>query len=85
MGITSSLQTQNLRASSYISNMSEAINNPKYPLLFDPQTSGGLLASVPAENANHCLNALDNSDYQDSRIIGQTLEVRSSALALFLT
>jgi selenide,water dikinase len=71
MGITSSLQPQNLRASNYINNLLEVSNSPRYPLLFDPQTSGGLLASVPSGNANDCLMELQNSVYKNSSIIGR--------------
>jgi selenide,water dikinase len=69
-GITSSLQPQNLRASSYISNVSEVSASLKYPLLFDPQTSGGLLASIPSEQGNLCLAALQARGYAHSQIIG---------------
>lgn len=70
MGIASSLQPQNLHASRQISNVSEASNNPKYPLLFDPQTAGGLLAAIPAEQADSCLASLKALGYKHSCIIG---------------
>lgn len=73
LGITSSLQSQNLRASSYLQNSSETINSPIYSLLFDPQTSGGLLASIPSEQADNCLTQLQQSGYRDARIIGEVV------------
>ncbi|MEW6496938.1 MAG: selenide, water dikinase SelD, partial [Cyanobacteriota bacterium] len=72
-GITSSLQPQNLRASYYVSNLSEVSTSPKYPLLFDPQTSGGLLASVPLEQADSCLTALQAKGYAHSQIVGRVI------------
>jgi selenide,water dikinase len=83
-GITSSLQPQNLRASDYIKNNSEVINYPKYPLLFDPQTSGGLIASIPLQNTNNCLNKLKFSGYQDSCVIGQVKSVESEDRAIVI-
>ena len=51
-GIFSSLQPQNVRLRRAIRNLDEAAaRHPLYPLLFDPQTAGGLLASVPLEQA----------------------------------
>lgn len=44
-------------------------------LLFDPQTSGGLLISVPEAHSQAMLNALQ-ADCPDARIIGQVLERR---------
>jgi selenide,water dikinase len=73
MGITSSLQLENLRASRQISNLSEVQNCPNYPLLFDPQTSGGLLATIPADQAADCLVSLKASGYKDSRVIGRVI------------
>ncbi|MBL4712205.1 MAG: hypothetical protein JKX75_06865, partial [Gammaproteobacteria bacterium] len=42
-----------------------------FPLLFDPQTSGGLLAAIPANNANACLTELQELGYKISVIIGE--------------
>lgn len=70
MGITSSLQRSNLRVSNYISNLSEVLTFPKYQLLFDPQTAGGLLATIPTEKADSCLDQLKAFGYSDSVIIG---------------
>ncbi len=74
-GIISSLHPENLDAAGQIQNSKtqelQAIeNHPHYPLLFDPQTSGGLLASVPQEQANSCLDVLQALGYKDSCIIG---------------
>lgn len=70
MGITSSLQPQNLKASCYIRNSSEVSHLPKYQLLFDPQTSGGLLGSIDSEKAEECISKLKEVGYLDSCIIG---------------
>jgi selenide,water dikinase len=48
-GFASSLQPENLRARHLIDGMDRAATHPKLPLLFDPQTAGGLLASLPAD------------------------------------
>lgn len=78
MGIVSSLQPQNLRVSRQISNLSELGDacgsdfflHPNYPLLFDPQTAGGLLAAIPADQATACLAQLKALGYQRSVVIG---------------
>ncbi|WP_290784064.1 AIR synthase-related protein, partial [Halomonas sp.] len=49
------------------------VDHPRYPLLFDPQTAGGLLASVPAERAEACLAALHAQGYSRAVIIGRVL------------
>jgi selenide,water dikinase len=68
-GFLSSLHPQNLSANRFIQN--PPVTHPRYPLLFDPQTSGGLLASVPADRAKDCLKALKKAGYPDSQIIGK--------------
>ncbi len=48
-GFASSLQPENLRARHLIDGMERCASHPKLPLLFDPQTAGGLLAALPAD------------------------------------
>jgi selenide,water dikinase len=42
-------------------------------VLFDPQTSGGLLISVAPESADHLLNALKAKGVQDAAVVGEVL------------
>jgi selenide, water dikinase len=72
-GIMSSLYAQNLQASELIAQCSRVSTHPDYPLLFDPQTSGGLLASVPASQAAACLVALHQVGLRHSAIVGRVL------------
>ena len=69
-GFNSSLEPANRQMDSQIQNNNSAVQHPHYPLLFDPQTSGGLLASVPADKSEACLEELKNRGYDDARIIG---------------
>ena len=50
-GFASSLQPENLRARHLIDGMDSHAHHPKLPLLFDPQTAGGLLAAISPESA----------------------------------
>jgi selenide,water dikinase len=70
MGILSTLQPANVRLRRAIRNIEEAASSELYPLIFDPQTSGGLLASLPAENVNECINKLKALGYSKSVVIG---------------
>jgi selenide,water dikinase len=70
-GTFSSLQPKNVRLRRAIYNQDSFIQHPKYPLIFDPQTCGGLLASVSALHAADCINALKESGYTSSVIIGE--------------
>lgn len=75
--ILSTLYPQNLRAASWIRNPYPLERHPNYPLLFDPQTSGGLLAAIPADHAWECERALRALGYKGTRCIGQTIEVEA--------
>ena len=79
LGIFSSLQPQNIRLRRAIRNLEAIATHPLYPVLFDPQTAGGLLASVPAEHAHACIAALRGDGYVAATIIG-SVEARSVAL-----
>ena len=70
-GIFSSLQDQNIRLRRAIKNPENLRDHINYPLLFDPQTSGGLLAAIPEKNAHACINALIESGYPASIVIGR--------------
>lgn len=74
LGILSSLQTANEKLGRAIRNLKEAKAHALYPLIFDPQTSGGLLASVPPDQAEACLAALHEAGYGQAAVIGRVRE-----------
>ncbi|MEO1589777.1 MAG: selenide, water dikinase SelD [Cyanobacteria bacterium J06632_22] len=71
-GHTSSLHQRNQQVQTLIHNR-QSVNNPDYDLLFDPQTAGGLLAAIPTEQVNSCLDALHQANYTHSVCIGQVV------------
>jgi selenide,water dikinase len=73
-GVLSSLQPANLRLRRALVNQEEAVDHPNYPLIFDPQTAGGLLASVPSDRADACIAALRAAGYPQTVRIGRVLE-----------
>jgi selenide,water dikinase len=58
------------------------IGHPRYPLIFDPKTAGGLLASVPTEKANKCIVALRGMRYMQASVIGKKLPQGDSLAAV---
>ncbi len=73
-GIFSSLYTQNSRLRHTIKNGNTFTQHKHYPLLFDPQTSGGLLAAVPADKVVACVQELLHLGYSDTVVIGEVME-----------
>ena len=71
-GYFSSLHRRNQQTERYLSNPQPRHAN--YPLLFDPQTSGGLLAAVPQAAIGDCLATLRHKGYIHSRHIGNVVE-----------
>ncbi len=72
-GISSSLAPENLRLRRAIRDLDSAARLPAFPLLFDPQTAGGLLASVPQSNAVACVAELHRLGYGQACVIGEVL------------
>jgi len=70
LGFLSSLQPQNIRASRAIEDPKGLASEPRFALLFDPQTAGGLLAGIPAAATTACLAELRALGYIESAIIG---------------
>lgn len=79
-GILSSLHPQNAKADRFIADRDTVMHHPCYPLLFDPQTSGGLLAAVPSDQAKACVAALRAKGYTQSCLVGEVLCCSKSPL-----
>ncbi len=79
-GIVSSLHGANVRLRRAVRNREEFEGHPRYPLLFDPQTAGGLLASMPADKADACVASLRALGYVHAAVIGHVLP-RGDAMA----
>lgn len=69
-GWLSSLQAENRRAEQQLQNIDAFKQHPYFQLLFDPQTAGGLLAALPDNQVDACLDELRHSDCTQARIIG---------------
>jgi len=83
-GIFSSLQEQNVRLRRAIKEPGNLRKHKHFPLLFDPQTSGGLLAAIPAANAGVCLAELHELGYPASVIIGKVIDDMESVESVTL-
>ena len=60
----------------------EAFDPEDCPVLFDPQTAGGLLAGVPGDRAADCLAALAAAGYAQAAVIGEVLPGPPGGLSL---
>jgi selenide,water dikinase len=73
-GVFSSLSPENMRIARAIDNVEFGKDKPQYPLMFDPQTSGGLLATVPNDRIETVLTALRRAGYLQAAAIGRVVE-----------
>ena len=69
-GHVSSLHPHNARLGEDAAATAAVAADPVYPIVFDPQTAGGLLGSVPAEQAAACLLALHGLGYDRAVVVG---------------
>lgn len=78
-GIFSSLQPQNARLRRAVRDDELLADDPRYALLFDPQTAGGLLAGIAADRADACVAELRQAGYRRAAIIGRVLPAGDTA------
>lgn len=83
-GIYSSLHADNAQKAAAIFNSEAFREDPRFDLMFDPQTSGGLLASVPLQNVDACLQQLHAAGYSAACSIGRVVSVNSRAPGIIL-
>ncbi len=78
-GFASTLAPSNREAVCDVMQVSESLSDVATSVLFDPQTSGGLLVAVPDNQVDGLLNALDNKAWVIGRIVDsdkQRAEIR---------
>jgi selenide,water dikinase len=71
-GISSSLEPANRELGSMIHNLSEWADHPSAALLFDPQTSGGLLVGVDKSLESEFCQAMERAGVPGCHRIGST-------------
>ena len=79
LGVRSSLYEENLKLSDAVENIDQASGHPAYPLLFDPQTSGGLLFGVPSDRAEACVAKLNAVGLGAAKCIGRVVSTPSQS------
>jgi selenide,water dikinase len=85
MRIVSSMQPDNLRLRRAIAALNGEASHPLFPLLFDPQTAGGLLGALPPENAEACLIELRKNGYRAAAIVGEVTATGNRAEPIVLS
>ena len=77
LGAQSSLQNENTKAIHAVRTSAggDLRAHPKFKLLFDPQTAGGMLATVPAPYLDECMKQLHASGYTEACAVGRVAHV----------
>jgi selenide,water dikinase len=75
-GIASTLLPENLSLARLLRGNADAATRA---VLFDPQTSGGLLAGIPQAQAEACVEALQSAGYGTSAVVGAVGKTVSSS------
>jgi selenide,water dikinase len=73
-GIFSTLHEENRKVENLITVMGSQKHSILEEILFDPQTAGGLLVGVPADQAMACLGELKAAGYSAASVIGQIVQ-----------
>jgi len=73
-GIFSTMQEANIRATQGVKNVGIEVRDARYQLLFDPQTSGGLLMGVAGDQVVLLCEKLVAAGYTQASVIGKVLD-----------
>jgi selenide,water dikinase len=71
-GVASTLLPENL---ALLGLLRGDVDGPTKAILFDPQTSGGLLAGVPADEAAGCISELQSAGYLHASVVGHVKHI----------
>jgi len=74
MGLVPGGMHRNRDFRAHMVEVSEQVPAYLVDILFDPQTSGGFLISLPEENADKLLDKMHEEGINDAAIIGEVLE-----------
>ena len=66
-GVQSSAFTENQHS---LTKSTLDCQSPSAKLMFDPQTSGGILAAVPHTQTQDCLKRLHQANYRQTTVVG---------------
>jgi selenide,water dikinase len=80
-GITSTMQAANTRSAGWSVQHPETIDEPRLQMLFDPQTSGGLLIAIEAGRAAALCRDLQQRGYAQARVIGEVMALAPGSAA----
>jgi len=84
-GIASSLAPHNRALSDAVDIGASPAADPRIALLYDPQTAGGLLGSLPAESVDACLAELRSNGAAQAAFIGRVTRTATGAPRIALT
>lgn len=80
-GIVSTMHAANERSGRGFLQPSTLADKSRVQMIFDPQTSGGLLIALPRERAQALCDALHNSGYAQACVIGEVTELAPGVAA----
>ena len=64
-----------MRLSRAVANQDEMSGNPRYPLIYDPQTAGGLLAAVDKDKVDACIRDLREAGYHATCVSVRRIQI----------
>lgn len=82
-GVTTGVNAYNQKLVSAHTRWATDYPEPERQILYDPQTSGGLLAAIPADQANNLVKALEAANSPAAAIIGKVESHEGGAHLIF--